>query len=446
MAHYSRRRFLRSAAHTGVYLQSGWLLACSGGSSSSTGGEPEAGVPPGPEPAACTTGMRSNIAQLGPLGEPDEFGVRVPPGFTVRRVAAEGVPPIAGQDFIWHEKPDGGACFAAPDGGWVYVSNSEKNDINNAAGVGALRFNADGELVDAYPILVGSTKNCAGGATPWGTWLSCEETDSGYVYECFPLGTADEAVKLPALGKFQHEACAVDTQSDPMHIYMTEDQRNDAFVNGGGFYRFIPDFNTRDGSRPDLSSGQLQIAVVESGDLFEPRAVSWQEVPNPEPIDLQPHESVLLATRFQVPRAEHFDGGEGIWFHSADRSIVFSTKGDNRLWRYDIEASTVQAIYDDDSSEDNILSALDNVIMTPQGDIICCEDGDDAQVVAITPDGRQVPLLQLIANGEPAGPSFSPDGQRLYISGYSGPSGPDDTRQLGATYEISGPWFVCDTD
>ena len=121
---------------------------------------------------------------------------------------------------------------------------------------------------------------------------------------------------------------------------------------------------------------------------------------------------------------------------------MFSTKGDNRLWRYDIAAQTVQAIYDDDSSPDNILSALDNVIMTPDGDIICCEDGDDTQVVGLTPDGRQVPMLQLMSNGEPAGPAFSPDGQRLYVSGYSGPSGPADDRNLGATYEIKGPWFV----
>lgn len=432
MPSYTRRHFLRDAAVGGVYLQSGWLLGCS-----DQGG---VGTPAAP---GCRPGLRSNIGNLGPLGGPDRFGVRVPPGFTVRRVAAEGAAPMAGRDYRWHEKPDGGACFAAPDGGWVYVSNSEKNDIHDAAGVGALRFDADGTLVDAYPILTGSTKNCAGGATPWGTWLSCEETDSGYVYECFPLGTAADAVKLPALGKFQHEACAIDPLADPMHVYMTEDQRNDAGFNGGLFYRFVPAANVADGSRPDLTRGLLQAAVVDPGDIFTPRAVRWVDVPNPEPVDLVRHEAVLRATRYQVPRGEHFDGGEGIWYHAADHGIVFSTKGDNRLWRYDIGAATVQAIYDDDSSPDNILSALDNVIMTPDGDIVCCEDGDDTQVVAITPDGRQVPMLQLLGNGEPAGPSFSPDGQRLYVSGYSGPSGPGDSRNLGATYEIAGPWFVC---
>jgi len=438
MRSFNRRQFLKNASYLGVYLQTGWLIGCGSGSAAR-----------GQQPTDPVTGepLVSNIGNLGPLGEPDVFGVRVPQGFTVRRVAAEGVPPIAGSDYLWHEKPDGGAVFAAEDGGWVYLSNSEKNedgDGNNAydqAGVGALRFDRNGHLVDAYPVLVGSTKNCAGGATPWGTWLSCEETDSGYVYECFPFGTADDAVRLDALGKFQHEACAVDPLADPMHIYMTEDQRNDAFFNGGGFYRFVPDTNVADGSRPDLSAGTLEIAVVERGDIFSPRAVSWVAVPFPEPIDLQRHESVLNPTRFQVPRAEHFDGGEGIWYHH-DHTLVFSTKGDNRLWRYDIAAQTVQAIYDDDSSPDNILSALDNVIMSPDGDIICCEDGDDTQVVGITPDGRQVPMLQLLSNGEPAGPSFSPDGQRLYVSGYSGPSGPDNDRRLGATYEITGPWFV----
>ena len=433
---YSRRTFLRIASTSGVYLSTGWLLsACSGGKSFV---DPRTG-----------RALRSNIGNLGPLPEADEFGVRVPPGFTVRRVAAEGVAPIPGSSYLWHEKPDGGGIFAAPDGGWVYVSNSEKNEDaegNNAydqAGVGALRFNAEGELIDAYPILVGSTKNCAGGVTPWGTWLSCEETESGLVYECFPFGTADMAVPLPALGKFQHEACAVDPLANPMHIYMTEDQRHTPAEGnkGGGFYRFVPDANVADGSRPDLSAGSLQIAVVEEGDIFSPRAVTWATVPLPEPLDIIRHSYAFPATRNQVRESYPFDGGEGIWYHH-DQTIVFSTKGDNRLWRYDIAASTVQAIYDDDSSPDNILSALDNVAMTPDGDIICCEDGDDTQVVAITPDGRQVPMLQLIGNGEPAGPAFSPDGQRLYVSGYSGPSGPANERKLGATYEIRGPWFI----
>lgn len=437
LSQFSRRDFLRLTASSGVYLQTGWLLGCGGGAN---GSQPILRDP--------ITGERlvSNIANLSALGETDVFGVRVPEGFTVRRVAREGVPPISGSEYLWHAKPDGGAVFAAPDGGWVYVSNCEVEDPNNTAGVGALRFDADGNLVDAYPILTGSTKNCAGGATPWGTWLSCEETESGYVYETYPLGTAEDAVKLPALGKFQHEAAAVDLLSDPMHIYMTEDQRaeDNTGLGGGGFYRFVPDFNLTGPNgdpRPDLSSGTLEIAIVAPGDIFSPRSVVWVPVPDPEPIDIVQHDQVLIPTRFQVPGSASFNGGEGIWYHT-DRTIVFSTKGDNRLWRYDINAATIQAIYDDDSSPDNILSAVDNVIMTPQGDVIVCEDGDDNQVVAITPEGRQVPMLQLVDQGEPAGPSFSPDGQRLYVNGYSGRSGPDEDRNRGATYEITGPWFV----
>jgi len=434
MARYTRRQFLEMAAQAGVYLQSGWMLGCS------DGGPATPGLPT--DAAGCTPLLKSNLANIGPLGEPQmfgDFGLRVPEGFTVKLVARTGEPPIPGKDYIWHELPDGGACFPADDGGWVYVSNSEKNEDENErnvfyeAGVGALRFNADGELIDAYPILSGTTKNCAGGPTPWGTWLSCEETDTGYVYECYPLGTADDAVRLPALGKFQHEAAAVDPRSDPMHVYLTEDQRNDPDGNGGLFYRFVPDRNVADHWRPDLGSGRLQAAVVEAGDIFEPRAVTWADVPNPEPLTLSPHEAVLRPIRRQLPEAEHFDGGEGIWYHATDHSIVFSTKGDNRLWRYDIAAATVQAIYDDDVGENNILSALDNLIMNADGDIICCEDGDDSQVVGLLPDGRQVPLLQFVAGGGPSGPSFSPNGKHLYVSGMS-----------GGTYEITGPWFVCE--
>lgn len=412
----SRRQFLTTMARAGVYLQSGWLLGCGGGDA------PRAAVP-----------MVSNLGNLGPLGPVNELQLRLPAGFTVREVAVEGVAPIAGRDYVWHAKPDGGAVFPTPDGGWIYVSNSEVSS-SGGGGVGALRFDAQGRLVDAYPILSGSTKNCAGGPTPWGSWLSCEEIARGYVYECDPYGLVP-ARKLPALGRFQHEAAAVDPLAAPMQVYMTEDVTG---FNGGLFYRYLPDAMLADG-RPDLEHGRLQAAQVMGRDPFQPRPVVWHDVPNPEPDDLGESE-VLLPTRNQVLQATHFDGGEGIWYF--ERKIYFSTKGDDRLWCYDVDAATVQAIYDAASSADNILSGVDNVVVSAGGDILVCEDPGDGQVVALTPDGRQLPILQLVDSGEPAGPAFTPDGQRLYVSGYGARSGPQRDRNGGATFEIRGPFFV----
>ena len=147
------------------------------------------------------------IQPFGPLGGQDPNGIRLPSGFEARIVARSGETPLLGTGYDWHAAPDGGATFATQDGGWIYVSNSEIND--RGGGVGALRFDAAGQLIDAYSILSGTTRNCAGGPTPWGTWLSCEEVADGYVWECDPLGSFNPR-RLPALGAFRHEAAAVD--------------------------------------------------------------------------------------------------------------------------------------------------------------------------------------------------------------------------------------------
>jgi len=102
---------------------------------------------------------------------PTDDGLFLPPGFTSRVIARTGEP-VGPTDHLWHPNPDGGATFAKPDGGWIYVSNDESN--NGRGGVSMIGFDSTGEIVDARSILAGTNRNCAGGTTPWGTWLSCE--------------------------------------------------------------------------------------------------------------------------------------------------------------------------------------------------------------------------------------------------------------------------------
>ncbi|MEJ2180625.1 MAG: DUF839 domain-containing protein [Gammaproteobacteria bacterium] len=139
----------------------------------------------------------SNISSLGPLKAPDENGVRVPEGFSSRIVARTNEKPLKDSNYVWHWAPDGGEVFATHGGGWIYVSNSET--AGGAGGAGALVFGVNGDLRDAYSILEGTSRNCSGGKTPWGTWLSCEEDSDGHVWECDPLGLA-KARRLDALG------------------------------------------------------------------------------------------------------------------------------------------------------------------------------------------------------------------------------------------------------
>ena len=149
----------------------------------------------------------------GTLGAADANGWQLPTGFTSRVVATTGLP-VLPSTYLWHLSPDGGATFATGDGGWIYVSNSE---VELVGGAGMVRFDAAGQVVDARRVLSGTSRNCAGGPNPWGTWSSCEETSTGRVWECDPAGVAP-AVVAPALGAFNHEAAAVDPVRH--HVYL----------------------------------------------------------------------------------------------------------------------------------------------------------------------------------------------------------------------------------
>lgn len=339
----------------------------------------------------------------------DNNGVRLPAGFSSRIIANSGQAVINGQDFIWHDAPDGGACFSTDGGGWIYVSNSE---IQSTGGAGAIVFNAGGEVVDAYAILENTSRNCAGGVTPWGSWLSCEEIDKGRVWECFPEGRK-QAIVRPALGVFNHEAVAVDEVTQ--YLYLTEDKVD------GCLYRFIADSVTENGS-PDLSAGLLEVAVES-----DESSVSWVAVPDPLAIN--------QATRYQVASVRTFNGGEGIAYYNG--IIIFTTKGDNRVWSYHTKHQVVSVLYDVKESLTPILTGVDNITVSQQGDIFVAEDGGDLQIVVIDNQGSLYPIAQLEGHddSEITGVAFSPDGKRLYFSSQRGTTG---LSKNGVSYEIQG--------
>lgn len=355
--------------------------------------------------AADHPGLAPGAGPYGPLQPANADLLRLPAGFSSRIIAQSGRP-VGLTPYVWHIFPDGGATYATDDGGWIYACNSE---VPGAGGAGAVRFDAEGNIVDAYPILRGTSSNCAGGPTPWGTWLSCEEYTAGMVWECDPTGLQPPAVR-PAMGMFSHEAAAVDPALG--HVYLTED------TGDGGFYRFTPD------QPNDLSSGILEIASVSPAGT-----VDWFEIDNPVPIPF-----VETPTRRQVPAATPFASGEGCWFDVPRRRVYFTTKGDNKVWEYAPDTQHLSVVHDRLIVQGSPLTGVDNVTVAGNGDMFICEDGGNMEIVVITPDGQIAPFLQVEHSGsEIAGAAFSPDGSRLYFSSQRG-------FRLGVTFEVTGPF------
>lgn len=432
-----RRRFLKHATAGGAALGFGpgfWHAAFA------------APAEPGPGP-------------YGPIGPSNLSDVLLPDGFTARVIAVGGVPvgALHGGDipFVWPALPDGAACYPTDDGGWILACNSEvpRDEVLRTAlglpidvttgGASSIRFAADGTVVDAYSILTGTDGNCAGGPTPWRTWLSCEEPQiaprvtgefaRGAVWECDPYEES-QGTELPAMGIFKHEAVAIDPVNE--HAFLTEDETD------GNFYRFVPD------SYPDLSAGTLQTAIV-----ADDGTVTWVDVPDPS--------AATTRTAHQVEGATTFDGGEGIWYDSG--FAYFTTKNDHVVWVHDIAAQTITKLYDAADHAETPLgpaepdgTSVDNICVSSSGDVFVAEDGGNLEIVIISADEREVaPIMRLEsdahADSEICGPCFSPDGTRLYFSSQRGnpaPAGVEDpTGQapifgngFGVTYEVTGPF------
>ena len=467
-----RRTFLRNLLFSaGSVGTAHWLSACVDGVRSGPGGTP------GPS-------SNSPFARMGPLQAPDENGVQLPAGFSSRVVAVIGEEPVPGNGFSWHSDPDGGAVFRTDDGGWIYLSNTEARDattlfgqipatpvISDLAtresleslnallgpvtgllpvtpplvipfqgGVSALRFDAQGNLVDAYPVQRNTTTNCSGGPTPWGTWINGEEIADGYMFECSPLRDGGTPVRLDRFGRKAHEMVALDTAGRA--IYHTED-----ITGEDRFYRTV--FEAVDwpaGQRPNFDAGLLQVLAVDDGIEAArqgPVPIRWIDAID----DGRPQHQVYL------DEATIFAGNEGCWF--LEGFIYFSTKSDNNIWAIDTIGGTIESIYSPEDGpvgspadpDEPQMMGVDNLIMTLDGEMVVVEDGGDMRAMVLLPDRSTIPLLRLPgdpASTEVTGPAFSPDGRRIYVANQRATrnGGTANFGTGGVVYEITMPFAV----
>ena len=347
----------------------------------------------------------------GPLAGPDQNGFRLAPGFRSRMVARGGEI-VPGTEFSWHRASDGMATFPDSAGGFVLVSNSEAFE----GGASALRFAGDGGVRDAYRILSGTTQNCSGGATPWGTWLSCEEVEDGRVWECDPSGRRP-AVAHRAMGIFKHEATAVDRRRK--RVYMTED------LVDGGLYRYTPL------RWPDLSAGVLEIARVDDGGR-----VSWARVPDVK--------AERERTRRQVRGSARFKRGEGIWLDGD--TLYLATTADHRVHAHDVARERIRVVYDGLASRSAPLLRVDQMTGSRGGEVFVCEDiaTDEIDMGVIAADRTVSKFLSVTGpqhrGSELTGVTFDPSGARMFVASQRAFAENDLEPGPGAIYEITGPF------
>ncbi|MCG7527858.1 PhoX family protein [Streptomyces sp. OfavH-34-F] len=410
----------------------------------------------------------------GPL-VPDPDGLLdLPKGFRYRVLSREGDPLRSGEGRV-PSHCDGMAAFTGR-GGRVRLVRNHENRVNAAipvptvpgltydpmgkGGCTALELDGGNRVLSERVAIAGTAVNCAGGRTPWNTWLTCEETedragtngytkDHGYIFEvdgADPRRTG--AVPLTAMGRFQHEAVAIDPRDGT--VYETEDAFEKPF---GLFYRFLPrkplggTGSLRAGGRleamrvpgvPDLS------AVQETGTVFE--GIEWVPVPDPQAAE--------TPIRFQdfgrggITHAQKLEGcywgGSCVYFVSsfAHRDEGSAADHYGQVWRYDPARRrlTLVVVFGPDTDLQLPGESPDNITLAPDGGLMVCEDGGGAQhVFGLTRRGEVYAMARGRQNigteedpewGEFAGVTFAPDHRTMYVNVYT----------PGTTFAVTGPW------
>ncbi|MGJ8676762.1 MAG: alkaline phosphatase PhoX [Akkermansiaceae bacterium] len=374
-------------------------------------------------------------------------------------------------------RPDGMAAFAGKEGRVILVRNHEltrkdetrsafdkaskisEDTINKAydtsqgiasGGTTNIVYNPKTKKVEKeFLSLIGTDFNCSGGAMPWGSWITCEETlhltskygkNHGYCFEVKATddGKLQQAIPLKALGRFRHEAVALDPRTGI--LYLTED------IEDSLLYRFIPDIPE------DFTSGKLQALALTEESSADLR--NWKSRGKPFPqnqtksarwIDLEDVESPKndLRHRGFKSGAAIFARGEGITYANEHIYICCTNGGPKEQGQiFKLTPSVNEAAGDTlelfiQPTSSDLLTNGDNICNTPWGDLVICEDltkpfkKNDVFIRGIKPDGSVYTIARNALNkSEFAGSCFSPDGTTLFVN----------IQLSGLTLAIEGPW------
>lgn len=332
-------------------------------------------------------------------------------------------------------------------------------DRQAGGGCISLRFDTrNGEWLTARPSLGGTVRNCAGGPTPWGSWLSCEETvlgpnsiddgkklayreSHGWIFEV-PANGSTQAEPLYEMGRFVHEAVAVDPDSGI--VYETEDSGT------AGFYRFIPKTAGELSAGGPLEMlkvpGQMDLSGgVKSGATFD---CEWVKIDDPRRAHTPgTQDGSGVFNQGRQKEGTRFARLEGCWYGNGLIYFVSTSGGQARsgqIWSYDPQKAKLALVFE--SPAPKVLDSPDNIAVSPRGGIVLCEDGDlvPQRLHGLTPDGQLFSFAanNAVLNGERngikgdyrgsewAGATFSPDGKWLFVN----------MQSPGITFAITGPW------
>lgn len=332
----------------------------------------------------------------------------------------------------------------------VVPSNGRRYD-QLGGGTTTLVIGPDRRVQFQYASLAGTNRNCAGGPTPWGSWITCEEDVSragqgsntknhGFNFEvsASPTIQVAEPIPLTAMGRFNHEAVAVEPETG--FVYQTEDRGD------GCFYRFRPLVSGNLGAggvlealritdpqarNVDFGTGSSNTANGYRDLKGVPLSVTWVPIDDVAPMT----DTVRVEARSKG--AARFSRGEGVWYGNGQTYFVCSDGGDDRVgqvWAYRSGATpeegtltlVVEAIRTD------VLAAPDNICVAPFGDLFLCEDGSGTEyVVGVNGRGELYRFAANAVNGsEFAGACFSPFGETMFVN----------MQSPGITFAIWGPW------